>query len=81
MFFHTENLATEIEVWKDMKKIKHLPAPLSQKKAMRLQYQVSCYLDTFYKKDVVDNFYIKLHVKILIRLILIYIHFTFSEMP
>ena len=40
IFFHTENLATEIEVWKDMKKIKHLPAPLSQKKAMRLQYQV-----------------------------------------
>ena len=24
-----------------MKKIKHLPAPLSQKKAMRLQYQVN----------------------------------------
>ena len=50
IFFHTENLATEIEVWKDMKKIKHLPAPLSQKKAMRLQYQANCYLDTFYKE-------------------------------
>ena len=47
-FFHTENLATEIEVWKDMKKIKHLPAPLSQKKAMRLQYQVKCYPDMFH---------------------------------
>ena len=40
IFADIENLATEIEVWKDMKKIKHLPAPLSQKKAMRLQYQV-----------------------------------------
>ena len=44
-FFLLENLATEIEVWKDMKKIKHLPAPLSQKKAMRLQYQVPIILE------------------------------------
>ena len=38
--FFSENLATEMEVWKDMKKLKHLPTPLSQKKNLRLQYQV-----------------------------------------
>ena len=53
IFSDIENLATEIEVWKDMKKIKHLPAPLSQKKAMRLQYQVKI-------ASLIFNFIIKL---------------------
>jgi hypothetical protein len=38
--FFSENLQTEVEVWNDMNKLKHLPIPLSQKKSMRLQYQV-----------------------------------------
>jgi len=40
----TENLQTEVEVWNDLNKLKHLPIPLSQKKSLRLQYQVISYL-------------------------------------
>ena len=33
-----------MEVWRDMKKLKHLPTPLCQKKTLRLQYQVNLVL-------------------------------------
>jgi len=55
IFRFTENLQTEIEVWSDMKKLKHLPIPLSQKKTLRQQYQVRKWnkiKDLFHEKNL-----------------------------